>query len=250
MNTIKYNRALEFICSMIKYCRQKNLYVNWHKGELKEDPAKGILDFNPDIKIKQWLSYVDNNISPYFRNDFLFINTEILGFLDVCFLTVLEKNLSEPQELIDSIKNLDENLLIESLFGYYDVDVSFAKDDKRLLEELIKSNSEKISRNFLHIKNNPSEYKNKAVDCLEEFYDLYYAPFESDVCKSMKTHLEKHNNLFVENPVNFVNLIGSGDYSSRVKDVEDIDLYVSYYIDYGMFYYNIGNRIIMCYGKQ
>lgn len=246
---ITYNHALEFTCSMIKYCRQKNLYMNWHTDELKQDPSRGILDFNPTSKIKEWLNYIDKNISPYLKNDFLFVTTSILGLLDVCFLTILENNLSEPSCLISYIQNMDENFLIKSLYDYYDVDILVDSNDNKMLEELVKSNNEEIARNFMYIKNNPLEYKNKVIDCLQKFYDLYYAPFENEVYESMQNHLQKHNELFNDNPVSFVNLIGIGDYSSRVKSVEDIDLYVSYYIDYGMFYYNIDNKIIMCYGK-
>ncbi len=246
---IKYNHALEFICSMIKYCKQKNLYTNWHKDDLKEDPSKGILDFNPSIKNKEWLNYIDNNISPYFRNDFLFVNTEILGFLDVCCLKIVEEQLSSPKDIIEYIKDIDENLLIESLFSYYDVDIPFNSEDDELFEELAKSNNENIARNFMHVKQDPLEYKTRVIDSLENFYNLFYAPFEDEVYKSMEEHLLIHNEMFNEDPIKFVNLIGSGDYSSRVKEVEDISLYVSYYIDYGMFYYNVDGKIIMCYGK-
>lgn len=246
---IGYNHALEFTCSMLKYCKQKKLYPHWYSGELKQDPARGLLDFTPNVKIKEWLSYIDENISPYFKNDFLFVNTSILGFLDVCFLAVLEEALHEPQELIEYIKDIDENALVRSIFSYYDCSIDYDSPDSELLDALTQANSKEVASNFMYIKKNPLEYKTRVIDSLEEFYKLFYAPFEEEVYGLMKLHLENHNKSFENDPVSFVNLIGSGDYSSRVKSVDDIDLYVSYYIDAGMFYYNIDDRIIMCYGK-
>lgn len=249
MNSIKYNYALEFICSMMKYCKQKNLYSNWKKGDLKEDPAKGILDFNPTEKIKEWLNYIEDNISPYFRNDFLFINVDILGLLDTMFLKTIDEGISTPEELIESIKEMDENLLIESLYSHYDIDIPFKHDEKVILHALTESNNQKTARNFVHIFRNPSEFKNRVILTLEKYYKKYYQPFEEDIYIYMNKKVKEHNIMFEENPVKFVNLVGWGDYSSRLKTTEDISLYVSYFIDYGMFYYNIDSKILMCYGK-
>lgn len=246
---IKYNRALEFICSMLKYCRHKHLYSSWHEEEIREGLDKNILDFTPSKKIKEWLKYIDENISPYFRNDFLFVNCEILGLSDVCFMEVLEKEIKEPMELINNLKAIDMNLLIEKLFFYYDVNIPFNSSDKILIDHISKSYSENMARNFIQIKKHPNEYKDRVISSFEQFYFKYYKPFESDIYKSMKEHLKTHNKLFKEDPISFVNSIGVGDYSTRIKKHDDIDLYISYFIDLGMFYYNINNKIIMCYGK-
>lgn len=246
---IRYNHALEFICSMLKYCKQKNLYPHWYTGELKEDPAQGLLDFVPSIEVKEWLDNVDNKISPYFKNDFMFVTTSIYGLLDLCFLKVLDEEISEPRELILSLKDMDENLLVEALYDYYDSDLDYHSNDEDLFKALIKANDEEAARNFLYVKKNPLDYKNRAVESFQKFYDLFYAEFEEKVYESMKPYIENHNASFKSDPVAFVNLIGTGDYSSRIKSVDDIDIFISYYIDAGMFYYNREGRIVMCYGK-
>lgn len=249
MNCVKYNHSLEFICSMLKYCRQKNVYANWKKGELKEDPARGLLDFSPSDEIKEWLSYIDNNISPYFRNDFLFINIDILGLLDTMFLKTIEEDLKDPIELIKFIKDMDEKLLIEILYSHYDTEIPFTDDENVILDALTEAHDKKTARNFVHIFKDPLEFKNRVIITFEKYYNKYYHPFADKVYRFMEVTVKEHNAIFEQDPVKFVNLVGSGDYSSRLKTAEDISLYVSYFIDYGMFYYNVNSKIIMCYGK-
>nr|WP_300002677.1 winged helix-turn-helix domain-containing protein [Tissierella sp.] len=249
MNSVKHNHALEFICSIIKYCRQKNVYANWEKADLNKDPAKDLLDFNPTEEIKDWLSYIDDNISPYFRNDFFFINVDIIGLPDLMFLKTIEENISTPSELIERIAAMDENLLIEKLYSFYDTDLPFSPDENVILEALNNSDNHKSARNFIHIFKNPLEFKNNVVRTLEKYYKKYYQSFEEQIYTIMESITEDHNQMFEDSPVSFVNLVGWGDYSSRLKNTEDISLYVSYFIDYGMFYYNVDSKIIMCYGK-
>lgn len=249
MNSVKHNHALEFICSIMKYFRQQNVYSSWTKGELKEDPAKDLLDFNPTEEIKDWLNYIEDNISPYFRNDFLFINVDILGLLDTMFLKTIDEAISTPEELIKIMSEMDENLLIESLYSYYDTDIPYSSDENVILEALSESNNQKMARNFIHIFKNPLEFKNNVVKTLEKYYKKYYQPFQDKVYETMENIISDHNKMFSEDAVRFVNLVGWGDYSSRLKSGDDITLYVSYFIDYGMFYYNVDSKIIMCYGK-
>lgn len=249
-NQIKYNHALEFVCAVRKYGVEKFRDIDWKKIYSKEEVVKELVDFTPSKEVKKWLSYIDNNICPYFSNDLIFVTQEITGLLDVCFLEIIEKDLSEPNQLLENLKAYDPNQLIKDIYGFYDLKIPITSSDEDIFKELSKSKPNSMVSSLLQIMKNPVEYKKRAISSLEKFYNLYYQPFQEDVYKSMKKHLDTHNNLFEKNPLEFINAIGVGDYSDRIKDLDDIDLYLSYFIDLGMFYYNLNDGITMFYGKS
>ncbi len=75
---IEYIKAIEFVESMFKYTINRYHKINWGRNIIQEELPKDILDFAPSKKVKSWLKYVDDNISPIFRNDVIFIaNTTI-----------------------------------------------------------------------------------------------------------------------------------------------------------------------------
>lgn len=249
MNTkIEYNMAVEFIGSLFKYSTNKAHQNILQSKEIKEDVAKELLDFSPSKEVQEWLEYVDNNISPFFRNDLYLILLKVKGLLDTCFKVVLKNNIKTPLELIDHIKEMDELELLKLIYNEYDLNVPLSSKNETLGKALTKQFDEKTSLFFLQTKKHPKEYKDKTIEALQTFYTLYYKPFENKVYAFMKGKLEDHNRLFQENHMKFLNTIGIGDYSKIIDKEKYFRIFVSFYVDLGLFYFSTDNMFIMFYG--
>ncbi len=246
---IEYNKAIEFIGAIHKYASNNSQQSNWNNKELQEDVAKGMLDFTPNKDVKEWLRYVDNNISPFLRNDIIFIWYKVFGLFDIAFRLVLEENLKEPTQLIESFKALDSSRLIELTYFYYELNIPLDSEDIVIRNGLRDLYDEEIASFFIQIKNHPTEYKDKIVEVFESFYTLYYKPFEEKVYTPMGKRYEFHEKLFQKDPLKFLNTIGIGDYSKLIANESDLRIFVSFYIDMGLFYFSIDNTFIMFYGN-
>jgi DNA-binding transcriptional ArsR family regulator len=245
---IEYNKAMEFINAIFKYSNSKQQQSIWNSKVLKNDPAKELLDFSPSKEVKDWLKYIDTHISPFLRNDLIFIAGKTINLLDVCFDLVIKKDLKEPCELIETLKSLDSWTLVELIYEKYDSNISLENDDMIIKSALTEICDEEISSIFMQIKNHPEEYKTEVIKIFETFYELYYNPFENKVYTFMKERCNKHNKTFKENPINFLNTIGLGDYSKFIIEKKKFRIFVSFYIDLGVFHFNIDNDFIMLFG--
>lgn len=245
---IEYNKAIEFINAIFKYSSSKQQQSVWNSKTLQNDPAKGLLDFSPSKEVKSWLKYVDVHISPFLRNDIVFIAGKTINLLDVCFELIIKNDLKEPCELIETLKELDSLTLVELIYEKYDSNVSIESDDMIIKNALTEIFDEEMSSIFMQVKNHSEEYKAKVIKIFEEFYELYYKPFEDKVYVFMEERCKKHNKIFKKDPVNFLNTIGLGDYSKLIIEKKEFRILVSFYIDLGVFHFNIDNNFIMLFG--
>lgn len=246
---IEYNRAVEFIGAIFKYSSNKSQQTYWNNKEFASDAAKGVLDFVPNADVKRWLKHVDDNISPFLRNDITFITNKVYGLPDICFHLVITQNLKEPMEIIEAIKNLDSRRIVEMNYKYYELDLPLDSGDIELRNALTEVYSKEIASCFMQIKNHPDEYKKHTIAALENFYNSFYKPFEENTYAYMEERLKSHSELFEKNPINFINTVGLGDYSKVINQYDEIKVYVSFYIDLGLFYFSIENLFVMFYGQ-
>lgn len=245
---IQYNKAVEFITAVLKYRNNKLQQVHWNTPELKRDIAKEIMDFSPNEKVKEWLKYVDTNISPFLRNDIIFITDEIYRLLDICFHVVLMKDIKEPLELIEALTSIDTSTMVKIAYKYYELDVPLDNEEKLKLA-LTENYSDKIASSFLHFKNHPNEYKNRARKVLLNFYKEFFKPFEETVYSYMEKRWDFHNEVFKKNPIYFINTIGMGDYSKAIELHNKVVIYMSFFIDVGLFYFTYEDTLVMYCGQ-
>ncbi|SCX83022.1 ArsR family transcriptional regulator [Alkaliphilus peptidifermentans] len=249
---IKYNKAIEFISAILKYTRSKSHEVNWNIDDIVYDPANSYLDLVPSKEVKDWLKYVDENIPPFLRNDILFLVNKLFGVMDVCFNLVMDKNLSEPMEIIEEIEKIDSSKLVEMtlhFYHYYHLDDKLEDNDIVLKNAIAKENSEEIDSCFIQIKKYPNEYKKHFIESFTSFYNLFFLPFEEQTYSYMEKMLMSHIELSEKDPINFINTIGFGDYSKVLSEYDEIKLFVSYYLDHGLFYFAQGKSFPLLYGK-
>lgn len=245
---IEYNKAVEFIASLLKYSNYKTRQEYWNIPELEKDIAKEVIDFSPNKKVKEWLKHVDTNISPFLRNDILFVTNETYRILDVCLNLILMEDIKEPLELIDFLKSLNTSTMIEIAYKYYELDAPL-EDDEALKIALTENYSNEIASSFLQIKNYPQEFKNRVIEVLKNFYLEFYKPFEQTVYDYMEKRLIFHNELLEKDPIYFINTIGIGDYSKAIQLHNKIILYMSFFIDVGIFYFTYEDTLVMYCGQ-
>lgn len=246
---IEYNMALEFMGSILKYTASKSHQSNWGSKELESDITSHLLDFSPNKDVKDWLKYVDENISPFLRNDIIFIINKVYGLLDICFQMVHTHDLKHPIEIIESIKALDNETLIEMTYTYYDLEIPLDSDDIELKNALMKMYTEDIVSSFMQVRNHPNDYKVHIIESFELFYKSFYEPFEEKIYSYMEERIKSHNELLKKDPINFINTIGVGDYSKIVNQYDEIKIYVSFYVDLGLFYISFDDTFILFYGQ-
>ncbi|MDR7856899.1 winged helix-turn-helix domain-containing protein [Tissierella sp.] len=246
--TIQYNKAVEFIASILKYTNNKTRQTQWNTPELEKDIAKDIMDFSPNEKVKDWLKHVDTNISPFLRNDLIFVTNESYRILDVCFHLVLMQDIKEPLELIEALRTLDSSTMIEIAYKFYELDAPL-DDDESLRLALTENYSEEIASSFLQIKNYPEKYMPRVIEVLQSFYEEFYRPFEEMVYNYMEERRSFHNELFEKDPIYFINTMGIGDYSKAIELHNNLILYMSFFIDVGVFYFTFEDTLVMYCGQ-
>lgn len=246
---IKYNKAVEFIISISKYSNNKTRQVHWNTPELEKDIAKDIMDLTPNEKVKDWLQNVDNNISPFLRNDLMFVMNDSYKLIDVCLHLVLMEDIENPLSLIQALKLLDTSTMIEITYKFYDLDVSL-NDEDNLKLAIIENYSEDTASSFFHYKHNPDQYKKNLIKVLDEFYKEFYQPFEEEVYQFMEERLVFHQQLFKKDPIYFINTIGIGDYSKAINLHNKLVVYMSFFMDIGILYFTYIDILVMCCGQS
>lgn len=247
---IEYIKAIEFVESMFKYTINRYHKINWGRNIIQEELPKDILDFAPSKKVKSWLKYVDDNISPIFRNDVIFIANTTIDIIDVSVEIILEEGLKEPLELIEYLKSLDPNELVRLMYNRFDLELPFNSEDVLIKNALMDAYDEEKALVFIQIKNHPEEYKNKVIEVFEKFYQLYYQPFEEKVYKFMEDKCKKHNKMFKKDPIEFLNTIGSADYTEFITTGKKLRIIESFYIDLGLFHYYVDDTFIVLFGHS
>jgi len=245
---IEYNKAIEFISAVYKYGTNKMQQINWNSKELQGDLTKGILDFSPSEDVKEWLNYVDKNISPFFMNNIIFLVSKFPAVLDFCFELIIIRNLDTPLELIEALNEASSNKLIHSIYDKYSLGIPFESDDELIKNTLTNLYNSEIACLFIHIKNNHEIFKNEIIKTFETFYNLFYKPFEKKVYDFMAERCIELNKLFQKDPMYFINTIGLGDYTKILEDKKKLRMFASFYMDLGLNHYYIDDTFIMQFG--
>ncbi|HCJ56765.1 ArsR family transcriptional regulator [Lutispora sp.] len=244
---IEYNKAIDFLNAIMKYCS----YCLEDDVRNKSNNAHfdNFIDFSPSMQIKNWLKFVDSEISPFLKSDLLLLTYKVLGFGDTFAEIILSNNIAEPEALINTVSEMSDDSLIKTLYKYYNnVGISFEEDCKTLVDSLSKLYDEETANIYIQIRRFPSEYKSKIVNLFDKFYKAFVKPYEEYVSSFMNEKIELHNKKIKSDPIGFLNIIGIGDYSKAIKDTSSIRIFISYYIDLGFFYTNINNTFFILYG--
>ncbi|GFN35173.1 ArsR/SmtB family transcription factor [Tepidimicrobium xylanilyticum] len=247
---IEYNKAIEFVESMFKYTINRYHRINWGRNIVQENLTNDILDFAPSKKVKDWLKYVDDNISPIFRNDLIFVANTTIDMVDASIEIILEKDFKEPLMLIEYIKSIEANELVRLMYNRFDIELPFDSDDVLIKNALMDTYDEEKALIFMQIKNHPEEYKKKVIEVYETFYRLYYQPFEEKVYEFMEEKRDKHNELFQKDPIEFLNTIGLADYTEFITNEKKLKMIESFYIDLGLFHYYVDDTFIILFGHS
>lgn len=244
---IEYNKAIEFISAVLKYSRSMEQQINWKGKDQEEDMPMDMLDFCPTKEIKEWLKYVNDDISPFLKNDILLFPDAAVGLHDTCYKIILNNNLEDYQAFMETLEAIDVSKFIELIYWNYDLDIPLSSENELIKEKLTELHNEGVASYFLQIKKHPEEYKSRVIRLFKTFYELYYKPFEDKVYDFMENKCKEMNEAFKNNFLEFVNTIGIGDYSEIILQNKKFRLFISYYIDVGMFnFYDEDTFLMFC----
>lgn len=241
---IEYNRAVEFVGAMYRYSTNKMRQEILKSADHPEDSV----DFAPSPEVKDWLETVDSEISPFLKNDLLLVLTKMRGLLDSCFTLVVSRDLQEPHELIALIAEMEATALLELIFSDMELGIPFDSSEEVLTGVLSAESNDEFALYFLQAKKHPEEYRSRVLSAFRSFYEDFVQPDEKTVQDFMEPVLAKHNQLFLEDQADFLNSIGIGDYSKLLRAGTELRIFVSYYIDLGVFHFYSERHFIMLYG--
>lgn len=246
---VENNHAVELMGGMFKYVTYKAQQVNWIKNEVNEAMVKEFLDFSPTDYVKIWLRNIDNNISPFLRNDLIFLFRNVYGLLDICLELIVKHNIEDPLILLDEIEKVDSFTLVKECYYYYDCELPLDSSDIELKSYLSKTYTEEIGLSFVQIRKHPGEFKAKILNAFTQFYDQFYKPLEEEINRRMKYVLSSHNAMLKKDPIDFINAVGLGDYSKALKEKPETKIFVSLFIDLGFFYFSFKEFFVIFYGQ-
>lgn len=245
---IKYSKAIEFVWSLYRYvtnCSQEKIILS--KG-LEGDIDKKIFDFYSSKEVEDWLKYVENDISPFFRSDIKLIISKLGYLLNACVKMVLENEMEDSRELIQFIKEMDDSEFLQIIYEEYKLDIPFNSSESEMRKSLAEKFNEETALFFLQIKSHSSEYQSKVIYIFETFDCLYYKPFEDRVYKFMKDRLENHNALFNNSSNEFLNTLGLENCSEIEGDGDNLNVFLNFYLDLGLFKFDVEDKTILFYG--
>lgn len=246
--SIEYNKAIEFICALFKYASNRshgNLLIS--KG-FKDDAAEAVSDLYSNKKVRKWLQYLDNDVSPFFRNDINLIISKLGRLLDACIKIIIKNNIESSEELIEQIKGTYCLDFIKTIYNEYKLNTPFDSENSVLKEVLTKEFDEETALFFLQTKNHPEEYHDKVIKVFETFNNLYYKPFENKIYKFMEKKLKEQNALFERDNIKFLNTIGLDNCFKAINEGEELKIFVSFFLDLGLFHFNMDDTLILLYG--
>lgn len=246
---VNYNLAVDFINSILKFCNMQIREVHWNTPDIQKDIAKDLLNLTPNEKVKEWLQYVNDNISPILKNSLLFVTDDNFELLNVCLYLIEMENISTPLELFDAFKNLDTDTMVEISFKFYEVDAPLT-DDILLEKAIAESFNEKTAGTFMHYKNNPKEYQKDFLKTITLFYNEFFKLIEKDLLSFMSDRLKTINELYKKDPMYFINTLGIGDYSKAVNLHNSVVIYISYFLDIGFMFFSYKDSLILTCGQN
>ncbi len=247
---VEYNKVIEFVSACLKYGNSKQQQINWNTDDIVNDSASDLLDFAPNPDVKAWLNQVDEEISPFLRNDIVFVMVRVPSVDDFCFKLVLDYNLENIEDFFEALEKSDENDLVKMICRGYNTDIPFDSDDKLIKDTLLKIYNKDVASLFMQIKNHPSEFKSRMIQSMKDFYLHFYKPHQQIAYEFMIEKVNEHNKIISENAVYFINTIGLGDYTKLLKKQKNIRIFVSYFYDLGMFHVGLDNIFVLFYGQS
>jgi len=236
---IIYNMAMELIVSIDKFVTLSCNMANERESDaqlFEKLQSEAYIDFTPNPDLKAWNDQVNQEISPFLKNDISYLIGMRPDFMGCFSEIVVYNNLETPDQLIDHITQLPADTLIRMAFEHYHLKAKFSDDYSINFDELKVAVGVDEANLFLFLMKHPKDFKEKYLSILTAFYETHFAPWEKQVRNALESKSKLHQSILENNPTKFLTTIGLGDYSKIIDKNFDIILYLSYYTDFGISY--------------
>lgn len=235
---IQKNRPLEMTKALFRYILHEE-YQKQSKG----------LGYILNEETTQWVEEINQQISPFLRNDLKLIR-QMRGLFFVIIKVIFSSQLQTINELLAA---LDQISPVQFLQYYLEgFDQTWNGEDpldfdhfKQILKEHY---SEDEIQFIVQSLQYPKELKEKLFTSLKTFYQQFYQPIEEKIIKKLDEKIHHHQELFQENPELFCKTIFliNIEELNRMKTNGQLSFFASYFDEFSVDIYNISPTEIIC----
>ena len=162
-----------------------------------------------------------------------------------------EEEIDSFEVLISRLDTLSDEEFVCRVFADFD----FSAEELTLnspLEHIVKKitsiRDKDEAENFASLTRHPNNYKNRLIETLNLFYQLYLKDQEDTLHMILSRTAEEHEKLLLRDRNQFFKDFFQSDYSNLFKKAEGIDIYISEYLEYDFLYFK-GSRPVIVYGR-
>lgn len=248
---IEYNNAIEFVNALTKYATNIG-QSEWKpgKGDIPQGDVdfSAVMDFTPSIFIKNWITDVDQNISAFMKNDIKLLFNQFYIFIPILTSYITDNHITTGIQLIENLKAQDPEALINRFLKYINVPNRLRNDRTAVIEFLTDDFNREVSTIFEQLYHNPKEFILKVCGLMDYFYNIHFSIISAEIEALIEPKRLQHQATLDENPLQFLNIIGLGNYKTVVDEKRPITLYISYILDIGLSYFTQNGTLYMIYG--
>ena len=222
-----FSHAIEFYCFLCTFIEEKI------EKEKEEHTVP------PDPELSEIIQKVDQEISPFLKNDIELFFNKMFFTLWVIFYRIFELKIADEKKLFSYFNNLTDiefrNIYREGLcLKDTPIDQIQEKDIKKSIIENFFHSSRPQEKMLKQLLDNPGEWKQRILYTLTEFYEKHYLPFKEKIIDTGSKRVLLAEKEFEKNPNHYLDTLTLGHYRDFLKHAEDATVYISYTYDRGL----------------
>lgn len=214
---IEHNMAVELITTMKRLAE-----LDYFESYIEERK------FLANSNIRTKLQTMRDELSSFEKSDLdiLFKKFKLNFYYLLMFIT--EKNINTVKELLNELRGLTSVEYLSECFRVSSYNISIEDKDEVIYKEIIQNSSNEDAEFFIEFKNNPKLLQTKLIEIIDKFYKKAFLKEETWIAKEIEPTLKNHNDIFNENKMNFMNIIGNGNYEAMLNNGKDYKVYICY----------------------
>jgi DNA-binding transcriptional ArsR family regulator len=209
--------AVELITTMMRIAELDHFdnYIEEHR-------------FIANSNIKEKLKVMRNQLTSFEKCnlDILFRKFKLNFYYLLIFIS--EKNIKTVKELINGLRRLKSDEYLAECFRISSHNISIDDEDETIYKEVIRNSSIEDAELFVEFKHDTKLLQTMLIEIIEKFYEKAYLKVEDWVTKEIEPILKNHNDLFNDNKIEFINIIGNGNYEAMISSGKDYKVYICY----------------------
>lgn len=191
-----------------------------------------------DYPLNSWREKVDRGISPFLKNDLLFL-FQYYSHSIVLSYFILYKHLKEAEEFLASFENLNTEEFLSLYHTLLHVDSNQSgkgtfPTQKEIVDILERDRTplrdpQGEASQLLSLLEAPEEFHKRISRSLTQFYKEFVAPHMGEAFGVLEKKQEEHTSLLEQSPKRFINTITRDNYSTLREYSETMRIVMTYF---------------------